>query len=54
MSFSGVAFTIRQADGSLVTPAYEIHGGDALANVIVNTYALCHEQGATVLGVEVA
>jgi hypothetical protein len=52
--FSGVSFTIEMANGLTMTPTYEVHRSDNLSEIITKTYALCAEQGATVLEVNVA
>ena len=52
--FSGVKFTIRQANGNWMTPVYEVHNEEKLTEIISETIRLCREQGAALIGWQVA
>jgi hypothetical protein len=52
--FSGVKFTIRQANGVWIYPTYEVSNEDSLTTIISETFRLCREQGALLANWEVA
>ena len=52
--FSGVALTIRQADGNYFRPVFEVHNEEKLTEIISETYRLCREQGASLINWTVA
>lgn len=52
--FSGVALTIRQANGVYFRPVFECHTEDKLTEIISETYRLCREQGAALVNWTVA